>query len=242
LAIVLILLGSYTFHSVQNSRELDHEVNVNAPPDELLHSAVDHLQYVDYRYVRTSTVENSTDCTSATIVRERGWSENTDRQMRRRVTIGDDFSRDIYITPSVLYFRSDFNGSWTLRTAGGYQPEENPFVGGHDVIREAEVTVVSRSEETIALRVTNSSVTEEWFSRGFWEDAEAQRESRTFYLDADTGRIQRVERTLHGGYHGDYCEVITFHDYGTTTADRPDDIGFHIEEVLLEVLHRLGLQ
>lgn len=240
LMVVLLLLGAYSLVAGDTSKGMDHEVNTDANPAELLYSSTEHLQYTDYRYVHTRTTANTTDCKDADIVVERGWMENSNQRVRHTVTI-ESYYLDSYATETIRYEKTDPQSSWTPRISGEFNQWENLFTRGNEELLDANVTVVARTEDTIALRIDRTNETTYWFANTFHVYPEPDHETRVFYLDADTGRIQRVERTLYGGYYGDYCQVITVHDYGSATADRPEDLGFHVEEVIAEIVHRIGL-
>lgn len=239
LAALLIVVAAVGLLGLDSTQEFDHEVDTDAPPPELAYSSIEHLQYTDYRYERTWTRNNSTDCGSADVVRERGWVENSERRARFDIVFGST-SHHLFINSAIQYQKDEGESSWDSVPSSDYSPLVNVFFGHHEALRGANVVVTDRTEEIIVLQFDRTNKTQAFFNSGIWGTGGTEQERMDFYLDADTGRIQRVERTVYGHNHRDYCEVVTLEGYGSATADRPNDIGFRIEEVVVRVVKTIG--
>jgi hypothetical protein len=231
--VIVVIVAAGQLHHAGTDRE--HEVDMDAPPAELLYSSIDHLQYTDYRYVRSRTRYNSTDCSTADRVKVRGWVENSNRRARFTIT-RDNATQQIYTNSYIMYEKLGSDSSWTSHTNEEYSPSANLYFGSHDVLQRADIDVLDRSGQTIVLRINRTNTTEGVFQSGIVGTADTERESMTFYLNDESGEIRRVERRVYGHYYGDYCDVVVIEGYGTATADRPDDIGFRAEEVLMGVV------
>lgn len=218
LALVAIA-ATFQLSDPRLTRSSQHSaVDFSKPPSEVVTASVAKLRGLDYSYeVVASSNESGTNGSSKLVKRFR--VENSDQQYVAYGPFGTDGTK-IYANDAVAWVRPSSAADWQVNTQSRYaypaEGELNPF----DVasITQTNGTVIDQTETRIVIRI-DATTTKGTDVAGYTD----------FYVDKRSGNIQKAVEV--GRYDGEKAyTTVRFSEVGTTTVERPDEIGFSVKE------------